>query len=319
MASRRIARIVILVGIVLIVAGMFALFYATSPSGSQDTAALPPNDLSTQTEYFSEYSWSVLAGGTVHGTFAVTNGTPVSVFVFNDADYNTWVNGQNLTGLYNTTAVSGTLDLQVSGWDTYHIVFAHGPGYGNVTQDVSVNLTSTGIDPGYFLGGVAAAVIGLILVVFATIRLRRPAEQAPTGVLESRATYMPPPSPPPGPGTGTDAGGAFRVPPPLPGTDDTQAAATTTAAATAPTGNVVVAVENRSAAAETVQLVVNGAVVTALTLAPGTTQSLSVTARLASPFGSMVRVEAVTASGKRAEDSVFVGAGGTGHVGLRIG
>ncbi len=317
MASRRFVRILIVIGIVLIVAGLFAIFYGMSPSGSQDTAALPPNDPSTQTEYYSEYSWSVLSGGAVQGTFSVTNGTPVNVFVFNDADYNSWVNGQNLTGLYNATAVSGSLDLQVGGWNTYHIVFAHAPGYANVTQDVSVDLTSTGIDPGYFLGGIVAAVIGLVVVVFAAVRLRPSAERPPSGVLESRATYAPQPMPPPGPDTGT--GGMYRVPPPLPGTDDAGAAAAAPTPASAPTGNVVVSLENRSAAAENVQLVVNGAVVTALPLAPGTAQSLSVTARLASPFGSMVRVEAVTSTGKRAEGSVFVGAGGTGHVSLRIG
>ncbi len=318
MASRRVVRILIVVGIVFVLAGLFLIFYAMSPSGSQDTAPIPPNDLSTQTEYFSEYDWSVLSGGTVQGTFTVTNGTPVSVFVFNDADYNAWTNGQNLTGLYNVTAASGTLDLQVSGWNTYHIVFAHGPGYGGQEQDVSVDLTSTGIDPGYFLGGIAAAVIGVALAIFAVLRSRRPAQQAPSGVLETRATYMPPAAPPSGPDTTTGVGGMYRVPPPLPGTAGTESAAAPTAQS-APTGDVVVTVENRSAAAETVQLVVNGVAVTTLTLSPGTTQTTSVTTRLASPFGSMVSVQVVTAEGRKVEQSVFVGARGTAQLNLRIG
>ena len=318
MASRRTARILIVVGIVLVVAGLFSIFYAMLPAGSRDTAALLPNDLTTQTEYYSEYSWSVLSGGTVQGTFTVTNGTPVDVFVFNDADYNAWVNGQNLTGLYNATAASGTLNLQVSGWNTYHIVFAHGPGYGGQEQDVSVDLTSTGTDPGFFLGGIAAAAIGIVLAAFAVLLLRRPAEHPPSGVLESRATYMPPPAPSSGPDMTTTGGGMYRVPPPLPGTEDASSTTAGPAPLSAPTGDVVVTLENRSAAPETVQLVVNGVAVTAITVSPGTTQTSSVTARLASPFGSMVTVQAVTADGKKVERSVFVGAHGTAQVSLQV-
>ncbi len=308
MVPRRRGRGFLVLAAILIIAGLFAMFYGASPSGSHDTAAIPANDATS--EYFTQYSWSVLSGGAVHGTFSVTDGTPITVFVYNDADYNAYVNGENLTGLYTVTAASGSIDLQVNGWNTYHIVFAHAPNYTSREQDVSVNLTSTGIDPGYFLGGLAATVIGAVVAVVASRRARRSAGGVPAGVLESRATYTPPPAAPPAPGTTASGDGAFRVPPPLPGAPE---------AASAPIGNIVVTVENRSSAAESVQLLVNGAAAASLSLSPGTSQVTTVTARLASAFGSMVSVQAITSSGRRAEESVFVGAGGTAQIQLRIG
>lgn len=304
----------------MIAAGLFLLLLGTSPSGAQEVAPIAPNTATT--EYFTEYDWSVLAGGSVQGTFQVLNGTPVTVFVYDDADYNAYVNGQNLTGLYTVTAVNGTISLPVSGWNTYHVVFQHGPGYGSQEQDVSVDLTSTGIDPTLFLGGIAAAAIGAALIVFVVRRARRAVAQVPPGAFDSRATYLPPAAPPAGPGNAPSGDGMYRVPPPLPGTPPSTEATPAAAAQTqaeAPTGNVVVTLENRSTGAETVQLLVNGAAVTSLTVAPGASQVVTVTARLASPFGSMVTVQAVTSGGRRNEAAVFVGARGTAPVSLRIG
>lgn len=298
-----------ILGLIVLVAGLIAMAVGFASGAQQGTAEIPPN--ASGVEYFTEFSWSVLAGGTVSGTFTVLNGTPVTLFVFNDADYNNYVNGQNLTGVYTDTASSGSIDLAVSGFNTYHVVFQHAPGTENLTQDVSIDMTTTGINPGFFLGGLAAAAVGVVLAVFGVRRMRRSSGQAPSGVLQSRATYMPPPTPPPGPDTSPTGGGVYQVPPPLPGTADT--------AAGVPTGNVVVTVENRSAAEETVQLLVNGVAVTSLSLPPGTSQVTTVTARLASPFGSMVTVAAVTSGGRRSESSVFVGARGTAPLALRIG
>ena len=314
MAPRRRGRGIDILGAILIVAGLFAMFYGLSPAGAQDTAQIGPNGGTT--EYFTEYSWSVLAGGNVQGTFQVLNGTPVTVFVFNDADYNAYLNGANRTGLYTVTASSGSIDVAVPGFNTYHLVFQHAPGYENVEQDVAVDLTSTGIDPGFFLGGIAAMGIGLVLVIFGVRRMRASSGQVPSGILDSRATYAPAPLPPSAPETTPGGAGVYRVPPPLPGSADSGASGEPAAV---PTGSVVVSVENRSAGTETVQLLVNGAAVSNLSVPPGTSQVTTVTARLSSPFGSMVTIQAVTSGGRRAEQSVFVGAKGTAQVSLRIG
>lgn len=312
MASHRRGRIALVLGIILIIAGLIAAAYATLPTGTQGVAPIQPNDATY--EYFTEFEFGVLAGGTVQGNFSVLNGTPVSVFVFNDADYSAYVKGANVTNLTDLiaplTAASGRLDFSVTGFNTYHVVFAHGPGYESAEQDVAVSLTATGIDPLYFLGGIVAAVIGVVLLLFGVRRMRSSGVPGPSGVLDSRATYMPPPTPGPQPGPPSSQGDTLAVPPPLPGTPG---------ASTTPTGNVVVTLENPSSAAQTVQLVVNGAAVTTLSLSPGTTQVTTVTARLASPFGSMVNVEAVAASGRRSSGAIFVGAGGTARLALRVG
>src|SRR5512137_2278541 len=166
MVSHRMARILAIVGVLLLLLGVFAAWYGALPSSVQDTAAVPPDDV--QYKWFSEFDFSVLAGGTVQGTFSVLNGTPVTMLVLNDANYNSYVHGENLTGLglYTTTAVNGTINLVVPGWNTYHVVFQHPPAYNAKWQVVAVDLTSTGLEPSFFLGGVAALVIGLLLLVF---------------------------------------------------------------------------------------------------------------------------------------------------------
>ncbi len=322
MVSHRTARILTVVGAALLVIGLLVALYGTTPASVQGTSSIPPDD--TQYQYFSEYDFSVLSGGTVSGNFSVLNGTPVTVFVFNDADYNNYVNGANLSGLYTVTGSSGTINLAVPGWNTYHVIFQHPAGYNGTYQDVYVSLSSTGIDPSFFLGGVAAAVIGVVLIVFAVRRLRRAQTAPPSGILESRATYGGPRMPPTGPDTSTSGGGMYRVPPPLPGTPDTApAAAPQPAAAPAagpgPMGTVLLTLENQSATDESVTVSVNGLAVSTTTIPAGTTQQASLPTRLASPFGSMVTIDVVTSGGRRAQQSVFVGAHGTAPVTLRIG
>lgn len=321
MVSHRTARILAIVGAVLLVIGVLAAWYGASPAYVQDTSAIPPDD--SQYQYFSEYDFSVLAGGTVQGNFSVLNGTPVTVFVFNDADYNAYVNGANLTGLYTATAVSGTINLAVPGWNTYHVIFQHPPGYNGTYQEVSVNLYSTGIDPSFFLGGVVALVIGVVLIAFGVRRMRSSRATPPSGVMPSRATYGAPPAPPMGPDTTPSGSGVYRIPPPLPGSSDSappSVAGTPPAGGSEmPMGTVVLTLENRSAVDEHVTVSVNGVAVSSTAVPAGTTQQASLAAKLASPFGSMVTVDAVTSGGRHAQQAVFVGAHGTAAITLRIG
>jgi hypothetical protein len=318
MAGRR-GRILAIVGVVLLLIGVFAAWYGASPAYVQETSPIPPDGGGYQ--YFAEYDFSVLAGGTVQGNFSVLNGTPVTVFVFNDADYSNYVNGENLTGMYTATAVNGTIDLAVPGWNTYHVVFQHPAAYNNTEQDVAVNLSSTGLDPSFFLGGVAAILIGLVLLVFGIRRMRAPQTAAPSGVLPSRATYGGPAAPT-GPDTATGGGGMYRIPPPLPGTPGSSqpaVAGTPAAGGEMPMGTVVLTLENHSAVDESVTVSVNGVPVSSTSVPAGTTQQASLSARLASPFGSMVTVDVVTGGGRHAQQTVFVGAHGTAPVTLRIG
>lgn len=315
MAGRR-GRILAIVGVIVILVGLFSAWYGSSPARVQEISPIPPD--ADQFQYITEYEFSVLAGGTVQGTFAEVNGTPVTVFVFNDADYNSYLKGANLTGLYTATGVNGAIDVSVPGWNTYHVVFEHTPAYNGTEQDVSLDLISTGLDPSFFLGGVAAMAIGLVLVVLGVRRMRAPQATPPSGILPSRATYGTSPAPPTGPDTAAGGGGLYRIPPPLPGSTES----TPSAAAGTPEpslGTVALTLENRSAVDETVTVSLNGVPVSTTTVPAGTTQQASLTARLASPFGSMVNVEAVTGGGRHAKESVFVGAHGTAAIALRIG
>lgn len=319
MASRRTLRVLLVIAAVLIAVGVLAIVYGTSPASASETDLIPSGWAN-----FDEFSWSVLAGGTLQGSFQATNGTPVNVLVLNDADYNSFVNGQNLSGLYNVTSTSGNISLTVPGFNTYHVVFQHAAGYENTDQYVTINLTATGADPTFTLGGVLAFVVAGVCIVYSIRKSRRPS--GPPGTLPSRATIGPPPPSPSAPDTGTSDSGMYRVPPPLPG--DAANPPATVVSPTAPppsnlTGNPVgtlqVTLQNPSAADATVDLVVNGVAVTSMTIRAGQSAQTSVSARLSSPFGSTVTVEAVSAGGHRTRQAVFVGAGGTAPVTLRVG
>lgn len=319
MPPRRPHRWMIVLAVILIAVGFFALVYGTSPASVNETDPIPAG-----WSNFNEFSWSVLAGGTLQGTFQALNGTPVNVILLNDADYSSFVNNVNLTGLYNVTSVSGTISLTVPGFNTYHVIFQHGAGYENTTQYVSVDLTATGADPTFTIGGALALVGAAVLIVFYVRKARHPA--GPAGMLPSRATIGPPPTPPSGPDMGTSGTGMYRVPPPLPGDDDNPPATVVSPSAARPanlTGNPVgtlqVTVLNTSSSDATVDLVVNGVAVTSMMIPAGQPAQTSVSARLSSPFGSTLTVEAVLPSGRRVRQAVFVGAGGTAPVTLRVG
>lgn len=325
------AKVLILLGVIALVVGLGAASYGSLPLVAHETASLSPN--SGGYEFFLSYDFSVLSGGHLDGSFSVLNGTPILVHVFNDGDYNAFQNGQSPAGLYAATSVNGTLSVDLTGWETYHVVLQHAPGYGSSQQEIAVDLTSTGLDPGYFVGGIVGIVVGIVLVLEGILSLRKPAPAEPpwqvSEIPGSPGSYSQPlPPPPSAPPTGD---GLFRVPPPLPGTPSGEApappasptavaaAAAPEASPAAPTGTIVVTLENVSAVPETVRILVNGTAMTDVTVPPGGRQQVRVTAALASPFGSTVQVEAVTSAGRRARGSVFVGARGTAPVALRIG
>lgn len=319
MVSRRAARTLLVLGLILIAAGAGAIAYGTALPGASETAPIPAGWI-----YYNEVHWAFLAGGTIRGTFQEVNNTPVNVLVYSDADYNAFTSGSNLTALYNVTAPSGTIAMSLPGFNTYHVVFQHAPGYENISQTVTVDLAATGSDPSFTIGGIGAIGIGALFVAVFVRRSRQPDTSA--GPLPSRATIqMPPPS---APDTSTSTAGMYRVPPPLPGDDESPPGYPSASPAAAPVssstpqgvvGTVVVTVENASGADTTLDLVVNGAPVTSMTVPAGQSSSVTVSARLSSPFGSTVTVEAVLPGGRRARQAVFVGAKGTAPVTLRIG
>ncbi len=316
MATRRTLRILLVVGAVLVVAGIAAVVMGSQPTTVGETDYLPPGWI-----YYMEFPKAVVAGGTIQGTWQTENGTPAQVLVYNDADYGAYVNNQNLTGLYNVTAVNGSLSLSVSGFDTYHVVIQHPAGYENTNLTFSVQLTMTGWDPTFTIGGILALVVGGVLLAYSVPRIRAP--EVPSGTLPSRATIPMPPGSTAPPDTVTSGPGVFRVPNPLPGSAPEAPGTAGTAASVGdsggPVGTVLVTVQNGSGADASFDLVVNGVPVTSMSVPAGQAQQVSVSAKLASPFGSTVTVEAVMASGRRVKQAVFVGARGTAPVTLHVG
>ena len=83
-------------------------------------------------------------------------------------------------------------------------------------------------------------------------------------------------------------------------------------------GTVLVTVENGSGTDETVDLLANGVSVATLQIvAVGSSQS-TVRVQLLSAYGATVALEAVSRSGRRAQQSVFVAPQGMAQATLRI-
>ncbi len=202
MVSRAAGKALAIIGVILLLAGLGGIGYASLPAGDQGTFSLDPG-----ADLFVVDSWGVLAGGTVQGTFTVANGTPISVFVYDQTDYNAYVNGANLSGLYSTTGSSGSLSVNVPGYGTYYVVFQHASGYESQGQDVSVDLTFTGLDPTFFIGGTIGAVAGVALLVVGVRRLRTPQPAAPPWSVPRAG------APPSSSWGSTPSSGPTRVPP----------------------------------------------------------------------------------------------------------
>lgn len=326
MASRRTLRILLVVGAILLIGGIAAVALGSQPARVNETDYLPPG-----WEYYQEFPKAVLTGGTIDGSWQTENGTPMQVLVYNDADYGAYVYLDNRTALYNVTATSGSLSLTVPGFNTYHVVAQHAAGYEDTDLTFTLQLTQTGLDPTLTIGGAVAIVFGALSLAYVVHARRSP--ESPAGILPSRATIEAPSGTYTPPDTSTSGGGVFRVPPPRPGSSDdrpgsAQPPASKAAAPSAvppaqdsasPVGTLLVTVQNASAAEVALDLVVNGAAVTSMSVPAGQSQEVSVSARLSSPFGSTVTVEAVMANGHRSKQAVFVGARGTAPVTLRVG
>ncbi len=197
------AAIIVLavVGAICLLGGIFALTDYFRPVSDSVVITIPSG-----ADWYYVYDFSLLASGHISGTFQERSGGTVDVYVLTDAQYNVYDEGGSPQTLFYTSGVSGPIDVELPGSDTFHLVFDHGAGYDSLQQDVTVDITVSGIGPpSYVILGIVALGLGTLFIVLAAWKERRD-KRAPRPTyapMQPYVPYYPPPSwaplPPPAP------------------------------------------------------------------------------------------------------------------------
>jgi len=297
--------VLLAVGIVAALIGVGVLAAGFSPQTHPLFFAI-----SAGANHYVRYQFSVVTGGSVSGTFTADSGT-VNVWVMTDAQHTAFIATGTLTYLSATSGASGAFSADLPSGGTYFVETGHGGGYESTVQTGTEDVTINALPTSPFVTSVVIIAVGAVLLGVGLWWRTKPAR--PAAIWSTPPPYMPPGAyyPPPMPG---------GVAPPPSGLPQWAPGSPVTPlpAAVPLIGTVLVTVENGSATDETVDLLANGvSVATLQVVAVGSSQS-TVRVQLLSAYGATVALEAVSRSGRRAQQSVFVAPQGTAQATLRI-
>ena len=112
-------------------------------------------------------------GGRISGDFVEISGQPVTVYIFNQQGYDQYHADGAVSSLFSTIDLSqGTYSASIPAPGTYYVVTAHGTGYAQTSEPVSLSVKVDGTNLPY-LGLESLAPVGGGLLVFAYVMLRR--------------------------------------------------------------------------------------------------------------------------------------------------
>jgi hypothetical protein len=158
------AKIVGIIGAILIFGGIFAAVYiGILPSSDSGTKTIPAG-----AEWYYVYQVRPLSGGHVSGTFSVEDYGSVVVYVLDQTNYDNLINnGWASSTLADTGGESGTFSADLAPTGNTYVVFLHMPGWDGISQSVRISMTVSGIDFTYVVVGIAAMVVGAVLIILA--------------------------------------------------------------------------------------------------------------------------------------------------------
>jgi hypothetical protein len=112
-------------------------------------------------------------GGRISGDFVETSGQPVTVYVFNQQEYDQYRANGAASSLFSTMDLSqGTYSASIPAPGTYYVVTAHGTGYAQTSEPVTLSVKVDGTNLPY-LGLESLAPVGGGLLVLAYVMRRR--------------------------------------------------------------------------------------------------------------------------------------------------
>src|SRR3989441_743702 len=271
--------ILLVVAVVCAIIGVVLLAASTVPQTKTTSFHLPVGN------YYTYLRFDVLTGGTLDVTYQGSPGL-VDQSVMTEAEFSAFRSGGTAYAMYNDMGSSGSFRIALPSGGTYYLVSTHATGYDTTDQTGIHTTTVNGISPSPFIGAAISFVVAVVLLAIGLWLRTKPA----------RARLPTYPSYAFGPGV-QPPGSSF-------GPSPVQAAGPPYGAAPTSYGTVVVTLESTSAADETVQLFVNGLLVTSLAVPAGKTAQATIHPTLPNPYGTPVHLEAVAADSRRATQDV---------------
>ncbi len=283
--------ILLVVAVLFAIIGTFLVVASTAPQTKNTSFHLPIGN------YYTYIRFDVLTGGTLDVTYQVSPGV-VEQRVMTGAEFSVLQSGGTPSAIFDDMGSSGGFHIALPSGGTYYLVSTHGTGFENTDQSGTHTMTVQGISPTPFIGGVISFVVASVLVVIGLwLRTRPPRARLPAYPPYAFGAGVPPLGGSMGPAQVPNVGPAF---------------------APIAYGTVLVTLENPAALDANVQLFVNGLLVTSLPVPAGQTGQATLHPGLSNPYGTSVRVEAVTMDGRRASQDVTATADAAVSVALRI-
>ena len=291
---RNLSFVVLVLGLLLVFGGVSLFVAANGPRDRAYTFSLP-----SQANRYQRIQVSILTAGSIEVTYQ--SDYVITVWVMTEAQHAEFLQTGQAQGLGQDTGTSGRLTTALPSGGTYFVEIGHGSGYETTAETGVVRLSLSGLDPTLSVGGLGCVVGGTILAVVGFLY---------RGVAKKREATMSPFYGPGGvgavgyPGTQYPWPGAAVAPPPGIGVPST--------------GTILLTLENPTSAEETVRILIDDSEVAKLTIPAGATQRASLPIGISAGPATPTSLEAVTAGGKRLQQSVTLVPGGAVPVSLRL-
>jgi len=164
--------LIILAGILFII-GVYVI-YPPLPLSDNLAANIPTGN------YYYRISFSIVKENQISGTYSVTGGTNVNVYIFTAGQFDLYRTSQSTSNLFRATGSSGSFSATVSTPGTYYLVFDHAAD--NNAQDVQITYLRDGWNPIFLGTGIALIAVGIALGVLGNKQRRK--QEAPRKVTD---------------------------------------------------------------------------------------------------------------------------------------
>src|SRR2546425_1895031 len=159
------ALVVFFIAVFLVPIGVLAIVH-DQPYSANYSFTVPPGQ-------YIYLPLHVSNGGRISGDFAEISGQPVTLYVFNEQEYDQYRANGALSSLFSTMDLSqGTYSASIPAPGTYYVVTAHGTGYEQTSEPVTLRVKVDGTNLPY-LGLESLGPVGGGLLVLAYVMRRR--------------------------------------------------------------------------------------------------------------------------------------------------
>ena len=153
---------------ILFVIGVYVI-YPPLPVSDNLAANIPTGN------YYYRISFSIVKENQISGTYSVTGGTTVNVYIFTAGQFDLYRTSQSTSNIFQATGSGGSFSATVSTPGTYYLVFDHAAN--NNAQDVQITYLRDGWNPIFLATGVALIAAGIALGILGNKQRRK--QEAP--------------------------------------------------------------------------------------------------------------------------------------------